>query len=149
MKRGGKRAKKMKKHPVTQESRELVLKEDGQDYAIVDRVLGSGRYHVRCYNQGVMRLAHKRGALTRGPNKAIIIVGDILLVSLRDYQDGKCDIIAKYSSTEVAKLTGPMGRERVVNINPAFIAMRDVTGVADDTIHGFEIKTEPVDIENI
>lgn len=103
VKRGGKKVKKYKKHPVVQSIKDVTIKEDGQEYATVTKVLGGGRYSAQCYD-GKERLAHKRGALSRGPNKAIIAQGDILLVSLRDYQDSKCDIIGKYSAAHIREL---------------------------------------------
>lgn len=103
IKRGGKKAKKFKKNPTVQNCKDVVIKEEGQEYASVTKVLGGGRYSVSCYDNHV-RLAHKRGALTRGPNKAIITAGDVLLISLRDYQDSKCDIIEKYSGEEIREL---------------------------------------------
>ena len=63
-------------------------------------MLGNGRCDVQCFD-GVKRLAHIRGAMR---NKIWIRLSDIILVSLRDYQDSKCDVIMKYSDEEVRNL---------------------------------------------
>jgi len=80
--------------------RELEYKDDEQEYAQVTRMLGNGRCDVQCFD-GVKRLAHIRGAMR---NKIWIRLSDIILVSLRDYQDSKCDVIMKYTDEEVRNL---------------------------------------------
>jgi initiation factor 1A len=75
------------------EKRELVFKEEGQEYAQVVKMLGNGRLEAQCFD-GARRLAHIRGKLRK---KVWINQGDIILLSLRDYQDEKGDVIMKYS----------------------------------------------------
>ncbi|EAT84911.2 hypothetical protein SNOG_07445 [Parastagonospora nodorum SN15] len=76
------------------EKRELVFKEEGQEYAQVVKMLGNGRLEAQCFD-GARRLAHIRGKLRK---KVWINQGDIILLSLRDYQDEKGDVIMKYSA---------------------------------------------------
>jgi translation initiation factor 1A len=80
--------------------RELVFKEDGQEYAQVTKMLGNGRLEAMCFD-GVKRLCHIRGKLRK---KVWINQSDIVLVGLRDYQDAKADVILKYSSDEARNL---------------------------------------------
>lgn len=80
--------------------RELVFKEDGQEYAQVTKMLGNGRLEAMCFD-GVKRLCHIRGKLRK---KVWINQGDIILLSLRDYQDEKGDVIMKYSADEARSL---------------------------------------------
>ncbi|KAF1989103.1 nucleic acid-binding protein [Aulographum hederae CBS 113979] len=82
------------------EKRELVFKEEGQEYAQVTRMLGNGRLRCTCFD-GSERLAHIRGKLRK---KVWINQGDIILMSLRDYQDEKGDVILKYSADEARSL---------------------------------------------
>jgi len=70
-----------------------VFKEEGQEYAQVVKMLGNGRLEAQCFD-GARRLAHIRGKLRK---KVWINQGDIILLSLRDYQDEKGDVIMKYS----------------------------------------------------
>jgi translation initiation factor 1A len=58
-------------------------------------MLGNGRLEAQCFD-GARRLAHIRGKLRK---KVWINQGDIILLSLRDYQDEKGDVIMKYSGT--------------------------------------------------
>ena len=94
------KSKGTKKKSSGTRKRELEYKDDGQEYAQVTRMLGNGRTTVQCFD-GVKRLAHIRGAMR---NKIWIRLSDIILVSLRDYQDSKCDVIMKYSDEEVRNL---------------------------------------------
>ncbi|KAF7488430.1 Eukaryotic translation initiation factor 1A [Sarcoptes scabiei] len=82
------------------EKRELVFKEDGQEYAQVMRMLGNGRLEAYCFD-GVKRLCHIRGKLRK---KVWINQGDIILIGLRDYQDTKADVILKYNPEEARNL---------------------------------------------
>jgi translation initiation factor 1A len=108
--------------------RELTFKEDGQEYAQVIKMLGNGRLEAMCFD-GNKRLATIRGmsllhAMTRTQKeskanqakltrfflpgklrkKVWINQGDIILLSLRDYQDNKGDVILKYTADEARSL---------------------------------------------
>ncbi|KAF2084511.1 nucleic acid-binding protein [Saccharata proteae CBS 121410] len=82
------------------EKRELTFKEEGQEYAQVLKMLGNGRLEAQCFD-GEKRLAHIRGKMRK---KVWINQGDIILLSLRDYQDEKGDVILKYNSEEARSL---------------------------------------------
>ena len=64
------------------------------------KMLGNGRLEVQCFD-GVKRLGHIRGKLRK---KVWISTGDILLCGLREFQDGKCDIILRYTPEEARSL---------------------------------------------
>jgi translation initiation factor 1A len=70
------------------------------EYAQVIKMLGNGRLEAMCFD-GSKRLAHIRGKLRK---KVWINQGDIILLSLRDYQDEKGDVILKYSADEARSL---------------------------------------------
>jgi len=82
------------------EKRELVFKEDGQEYAQVTKMLGNGRLEAMCFD-GTKRLCHIRGKLRK---KVWINQSDIILIGLRDYQDAKADVILRYSPDEARSL---------------------------------------------
>ena len=79
--KGGKNRRRGKNENET-EKRELVFKEDGQEYAQVLKMLGNGRLDAMCFD-GIKRLCHIRGKLRK---KVWINTGDIILLGLRDYQ---------------------------------------------------------------
>lgn len=95
-----KKSKKNTKNQVKAPDRPLLLKEDNQEYAQIIKLLGDRRMEVFCYD-GETRIAQVRGKLRKWCR---IDVEDIVLVSIRDFQDRKADIIHKYFSDEVRKL---------------------------------------------
>jgi initiation factor 1A len=96
--KGGKNRRRGKND--SEEKRELVAKEDGQEYAKVVKMLGNGRLTATCFD-GKDRLCHIRGTMRK---KVWINQGDIVLIGLRDYQDNKADVILKYSADEARRL---------------------------------------------
>lgn len=63
-------------------------------------MLGNARVDAFCFD-GVSRLCQIRGQMRK---RVWITVGDIVLVSLREYQDSKADIIWKYTPEEARSL---------------------------------------------
>ncbi|CDH60548.1 eukaryotic translation initiation factor 1a [Lichtheimia corymbifera JMRC:FSU:9682] len=112
--------------------RELIFKEEGQEYAQVAKMLGNGRLEAHCFD-GVKRLAHIRGALRK---KVWINQGDIILVSLREYQDDKADVIQRYNPDEARQLKqyGELPDNTKVNENDTFAGEED-----DEVDFEFEI----------
>ncbi|OQR82338.1 eukaryotic translation initiation factor 1A [Achlya hypogyna] len=111
--------------------RELEFKEDGQEYAQVLRMLGNGRLEAYCYD-GVTRLGHIRGKMRK---KVWVGAGDIVLVSLREYQDGKVDVIHKYNADEARSLKAYGELPDNARINETNV---DMEGGGDDDDCGFE-----------
>jgi translation initiation factor 1A len=63
-------------------------------------MLGNARVEAFCFD-GVSRLCQIRGQMRK---RVWINVGDIVLVSLREFQDSKADIIWKYTPDEARSL---------------------------------------------
>lgn len=97
--KGGKNFKKAKNYE-TVDKRQIIYKTEGQEYAIITKMLGNGRCECKCYD-GRTRLGHIRGKMHK---RVWISIGDTVLVSLREYQDEKADIIHKYTSEETKTL---------------------------------------------
>ncbi|CEG62807.1 hypothetical protein G6F70_002822 [Rhizopus microsporus] len=97
--KGGK-SRRRGKNDTENDKRELVFKEEGQEYAQVVKMLGNGRVEAQCFD-GVKRLALIRGKLRK---KVWINQGDIVLLSLRDFQDEKADVIQRYNPDEARQL---------------------------------------------
>ena len=95
-----KKKKKKKSFPVKIRSLEELVKTEGQEYALVTEILGNCRLRVTC-TDGKKRIGHIRGKMKK---RVWITRGDYVLVSLRDFQDEKADIIMKYKQDEVEKL---------------------------------------------
>ncbi|PIK33145.1 Eukaryotic translation initiation factor 1A, X-chromosomal, partial [Apostichopus japonicus] len=89
--KGGKNRRRGKNENES-EKRELVFKDDGQEYAQVLKMLGNGRLEAQCFDAG--------------QEIVWINTSDIILVGLRDYQDAKADVILKYNADEARNLKG-------------------------------------------
>jgi len=126
------------------EKRELVFKEDGQEYAQVAKMLGNGRLEAMCFD-GVKRLCHIRGKLRK---KVWINASDIILIGLRDYQDNKADVILKYTPDEARNLKAYGELPDTVNINDASGGGEDQDdNITFDDMDDFDGADD--DIENI
>jgi len=77
-----------------------VTKAEGQQYGLVTRNLGGLHLSVQCFD-GKTRIATICGKLVK---RVWINSGDIILVTLRDYEDAKCEAVLKYSSVEARQL---------------------------------------------
>jgi translation initiation factor 1A len=80
--------------------RKLELKEDGQEYARVSKMLGNRRILAKT-NQGDEVLCIIPGKFK---SRVWIDVNDIILISIRDYQSDKSDVIYKYFPKEIKEL---------------------------------------------
>ena len=99
--KGGKNRKRGKNVNIEEAKRELVYKEDGQDYGQVIRMLGGGHLEALCFGDGKTRVCHIRGKMRK---KIWVNKGDVVLLGLRHFEDSKADIILKYSNEEAREL---------------------------------------------
>lgn len=84
----------------TEDDKKLITKEELETYGQVLNALGNNRMLVKCFD-GKERICNIRGSMRK---KIWISKNDIVLVSLREFQDDKADIIYKYDNSEVRKL---------------------------------------------
>lgn len=143
--KGGRNRKRGKKEDEAGEDakkRELVYKEEGQEYAQVIRMLGNGRCEAMCID-GRRRLCHIRGSMHK---RVWIAAGDIILVGLRDYQDEKADVILKYMSDEARRLKSLHQLPDGIRLNEGIAA--DFDDDLDPTSVNF-IEFEDDDIDQI
>lgn len=135
---GGSGAKKAASKNTFQSARQIPFKEDLQDYAIVQNLLGNGRLKVLCLSDNTERLGTIRGSMYK---KVWINKDDLILVSLREYQDDKCDVIFKYTPDE-AKFLKKYGE-----ITKDLTTIREVNDEEDDLIEFGDDKE--IDIDDI
>lgn len=145
--KGGKNRRRGKNDNQGQK-RELILREEGQEYAQITKMLGNGRVEAQCFDD-VKRMAHIRGKLRK---KVWMAQGDIILVSLRDFQDEQCDVVHKYNSDEARAL-----KSQGELPNDAKINETDTFGHEDEDDVNFEFgaadgsdeEEEELDIDDI
>mmetsp|Transcript_17376 Transcript_17376/g.18119 ORF Transcript_17376/g.18119 Transcript_17376/m.18119 type:complete len:142 (+) Transcript_17376:67-492(+) len=121
--KGGKNVKRGKNGNLEETRRDLLFKEFGQEYAQVVKMLGGGRAQLHCFD-GVARQGLIRGTMRR---RVWINTGDIILVGLREFQDGKADIIHKYTTEEARNLQsyGELPASAKINQTAIDMAMDD------------------------
>ncbi|EGW32708.1 uncharacterized protein SPAPADRAFT_136718 [Spathaspora passalidarum NRRL Y-27907] len=130
--KGGKNRRRGKNDNSGQK-RELILVEEGQAYGQITKMLGNGRIEVSCFD-GNKRMGHIRGKLRK---KVWMGQGDIILVSLRDFQDDQCDVVHKYNSDEARTLKNMGELPETAKINET-----DTFGGDEDEDVNFEFGAE-------
>lgn len=73
---------------------------EAEEYAYVKKMLGNCRVQV-ITNSGIDAIGIIRGSLRKFTKRILIEVGDIVVVSKRDFQDNKVDIVHKYNPEQV------------------------------------------------
>lgn len=96
---GGGKKKGSSRQPV---SRELQHKDDLQEYAKVIKMLGDRRTTI-VLPDGKETLGVIPGRFRKGRRNRFV-PGDVVLVSYREFQDSRCDIIVKYTDGEAREL---------------------------------------------
>lgn len=91
-------------------------------------LLGDRRLHLYCFDNV------ERTGLIRKALRVWINVGDIVLVSLRDFQDAKADVIHKYTADEARALVSYGELPSTAKINQTAVDM----AIAGDKADGDE-----------
>ena len=97
---GGKNAKKKASKSVDTVARQLILKETDQEYGKISTILGNCRFTVDGID-GKTYLGIVRGSMRK---KVWVRMNSYILYSIRDFQEGKVDIIHVYNDDEVRQL---------------------------------------------
>lgn len=83
-----------------------------EEYAYVKKLLGNCRLQI-ITNSGIEAIGIIRGKFRNYSTKIIFEVGDIIVVSKRDYQNTKVDVVHKFNSDQVQEL---ITNEKISNI---------------------------------
>lgn len=148
IKKGGKKGKKGKK--ILDDNiieRALVFKDitEIQEYGQITAMLGNCRCDILCAD-GKNRLGHIRGNMRK---KVYIKTGDIVLLSLREYQDDKCDIIYLYKLKESKKLKllGELPENFKINDSNDLLEKNDEVDIGIDFEDEDDENTIKIDIK--
>jgi len=101
-------------------------------------MLGNARVEAFCFD-GVSRLCQIRGQMRK---RVWINMGDIVLVSLREFQDSKADIIWKYTPDEARSL-------KAYGELPANVRPNEAEGLGGDESESDGIEFADFDDEDI
>ena len=127
--KGGKKHKRNKNY--SNENMTLRLKEDGQEYPKITKCKGNCRFDVECCD-GKSRSAILCGAMRK---RKFVNQGQLVLVSLRDFQDNICDIIDSYDENQSKKLK----QEKVL---PESFHLEEDNPYEDNSEISFEFRTD-------
>lgn len=126
-KTGGKKFKSQKKTNTSQ--RDLVFREDDQAYARLIKPLGDGRFECENFETGDTLIGHIKGTFRK---RIWMNVGDVVLISLRDFDPNKCDIIYKYTAEEASVLQTYKEIPEKVNLQASKIELQNGIGEFND-----------------
>ena len=103
---GGKKYKQQKHKTDDQPNKPLLLREDGQEYAVVTKLLGNSRVSALFYDRDLKREREINCVLRPGLKKKRqwAKMGSIILISLRDFEKDKADVLHVYNDEETKKL---------------------------------------------
>ena len=94
----------MKKSKTTIQKREFIICDSEQEYALVLNVLGDCRFLVKLMTSGQELIGHVRGNMRSKNRSSWVRKDDIVIVSKRDFQLDKVEIVHRYLPDEVRKL---------------------------------------------
>ena len=97
------RNKKQKKYLNNSHNNDYNLDKTNEEYAIVTKLLGNCRVSLFT-NSGNECMGIIRGSLRQFSKRILIEKGDIVVVSLRDYQNCKVDIVHKFNREQIQSL---------------------------------------------
>jgi translation initiation factor 1A len=104
-KKGGNKAKRKGRKNFRQKTYSLddliPTSSENQEYGFITDKYGDGRFSVICYDK-VQRLGIVRGSIKQ---KSRMNKGCLVLLSLRPYEDAKCDILYQYTEDDINKLS--------------------------------------------
>lgn len=127
-KRGGRRGGRRRK---AEGDNELLIKEDGEEYGQIVKVLGGGTWELQCMDD-VKRIGKLRGKLRR---RCRLQIHDLVLVCLREGDTIKCDITHRYTNAEAKEL-------QMMGEIPNVIDITKIVDQKDDIDIEFENEAE-------
>jgi translation initiation factor 1A len=101
---GGNKAKSKARKDVIKvndKARDDLIKTEGQEYAVIIDVRTAKEMHLLCYDKK-QRLGIVRGRLFY--KRVKFAKGNVVLISLRGFEDSKCDILHKYDDDDIREL---------------------------------------------
>lgn len=123
---------------------------DCQTYGIIERALGMCRFSIACVD-GKTRKGCVRGSIQK---KSRVEANDVVIVSLRDFDDSTCDIIYMFDAKGAARLRkeglipDEVSRGSVHSVEEAGVVF-DFDSLADIKEEVVSDLNDPVDLEDI
>ena len=115
--------------------KDLKEKEHGQKYGLLTNALGNMRFECLC-DDGIVRLAHVPGSF-RG--RYYFRKEDHVLVSIRSFEQNKCDLLHRYQEEHVRLLTSKGALDGIHAKEQ--LNEEDMNEVETEHVMGTEIET--------
>ena len=97
-----KKGRNRKKKSNDDKDKPLLVKEDGQEYALVVKVLGSCRFLLNVAGKDI--IGSLRGKMRRRRRGNFVEMGSVVLISFRDFQGNVVDILHVYPKDDIRRL---------------------------------------------
>jgi translation initiation factor 1A len=114
-----------KKHYAPREKAIIFADDDGQLYGIIEKALGNCRFTVKCVD-GTSLTCRVRGSIKK---RTRVRAGDVVIVSIREFDDKNGDILYKYTDKHVLELKAADLIPSTVRVNEV-----DFDDMEDDAI---------------
>ena len=110
---GGKKYKQQKHKGNTEINKPIIEREDGQEYAYVTQLLGNSKVTAQFFDRTQKRVRDIICILRPGLKKKRLFakMGSLMLISLRDFELSKADVIHIYNEEEARR----MQRKNLIN----------------------------------
>jgi translation initiation factor 1A len=148
---GGKQAKRLARKNQNNEEQHVsindISKSNEQEYALIEKVLGGGRFSVLTPDNK-KRIGISRGKMFsrngKVKDRTLMTPGNLVLLSLRDFQDDKADILLFYTKAQVDLLV------QYSEIDKSFVkSVNDTTDNTDMIDDIFNDEKEEMKIEDV
>jgi len=150
--KGGNKAKSQKNSSGPAKNREIPIpeKEDDSHIAIITKVYGDGRYLCQVVNEDGLQSNEYPSNLSTGVRRkygrgVIITTGTYVLISVRDFQKDKADILFLYRDLELQYLQN----NNYISINTTTDGNEDVQFCDFKPVENSNENDNPVDISTI
>lgn len=143
------RNKKQKKYLNNSHNNDYTFDENYEQYAIVTKLLGNCRV-LLFTNLGNECIGIIRGSLRKFSNRILIEKGDIVVVSIREYQNNKVDIVHKYNREQIQGLINDKKlSQTIINFyfNKINLEKSDTNNIDDDKLE-FDYNINISDSDN-
>ncbi|KAG6868672.1 hypothetical protein C0993_012175 [Termitomyces sp. T159_Od127] len=102
------------------DKRELVFKEDGQEYAQVTKMLGNGRLEAQCFD-GEKRLAHIRGKMRKKACSFLFFYWHLCLIRLLTNRSGSIKAISFFCPCVISRTIKRMSSSNTRRMRRAIV----------------------------
>lgn len=138
------RNKKNKSKFQNEKESNYIMSED-EDYGYVQKLLGNCRVKILS-DDGIESIGIIRGSLRKFNKRILIENGDIVVISKRDFQDSKVDIVHKFNNDQCLTLINDKIISNVIaNLYTKKIDYKDINNTVNNEDDYFQFNDDDFD----